>query len=500
MVLAVLRADARPGDGKPLDGVHPAYTIEQARPDNFKPQVGALAFLPNGKLVLTGFKPSQTGDLNPDYTGTLYIIDNPTEQDPEKISVRAISNELHEPLGANVVEGVLYICDRNEISKWTDTDGDGVPDKKQTLASGWVSDNFHHFTFGLPYDGKHFYVTFSTNVTFKHMIKAENMKGMDVIHNGPNPKYRGSLLKIDVETGAYSEVAGGLRTPNGVSLGPDGVILCPDNQGAWKPASGIYTAKQGAFYGYYNNTKATSDFYPDGGVPSAFSDQPITPPAVWVPQNECANSPGEMIQIPDGHPHAGQYLMAEINLNGLRRVFFEKVGDTWQGAIFRHSQGFEAGTHRLEWGPDGCLYVGCIGGRGTWAWKNTTFGLQRIRPTGKAAFEFDKIQATRDGFRLSYTKPVDRAVLENLASYSIHAWTYKHTAEYGGPKIPKDKKQQVVGIKHAIPSEDGISVELILDQDRKPNHVYHIRSDIRSTSGEKMWSPEGWFTFHTSPK
>ena len=502
LILITPSALARPGDGKPLDAVNPAYTIEQARPDNFKPQVGALAFLPNGKLAVTSFVPANNGKFRDEYNGTLYIIDNPTEKDPSKITFKAVNKELHDPLGANVVDGVLYTCDRNEISKWTDTDNDGYPDKKETFASGWVSDNYHHFTFGLPYDGENFYVALSTNVTFKQMIKAENMKGMDVKHNGPNPKYRGSLLKINGKTGEFSEVVGGLRTPNGVALGPDGVILCPDNQGVWKPASGIYAAEQGAFYGYYNNTKATSDFYPDGGVPAAFSDQPITPPAIWVPQNECANSPGEMIKIPEGHAHAGQYLMAEINMGGLRRAFFEKVDGTWQGAIFRHSQGFEVGTNRLEWGPDGCLYVGGTGAgtAGTWGWNRTKFGLQRMRPTGKTAFEFDKIEATKDGFRLSYTKPVDKAVLENPASYAVHAWTYKHTAEYGGPKIPKDKKQQAVAVKKAVASAAGLSVELILDQDRKPSHLYHFRSDIASKSGEQMWSPEGWFTFHKAPK
>ena len=490
----------RAGDTKQLDAPHPSFTLEQARPDDFKPKVGSLCFLPNGMLAVTEFTPPSHGEMWEEPNGTLYILENPTEKDTSKIKVHKVTKDLVDPLGSYYLDGALYICDRDEVSKWTDTNNDGIPDKKETFASGWISDNYHHFTFGLPYVDGYFYVTLSTNITFKKMIEAENIKGKIDSLNGINPANRGCLLKIDAKTGEWTIVSGGLRTPNGVSEGPEGHIIMPDNQGAWKPASGIYFDKQGAFFGHYNNTEATSDFYPDGGVPSAFSDQPITPPAVWIPQNECANSPGEMIEIKEGNQHAGQYLMAEITRGGLRRVFFEEVDGTWQGAIFRHSHGFEAGTNRLEWGPDGCLYVGGMGHNGNWNWKNTRFGLQRMRPSGKVAFEYDKVQATPDGFRLSFTKPVDKAALENPASYEVHAWTYKQTPRYGGPKIPKDKKDQAVGIAKAVASADGLSVELTLDKERVPNHVYHFRADVESKSGEKMWTTEAWYTFHKAPK
>ena len=492
--------EKRPGQLAPIEGPHPSFTLETAHPADFNPQVGALAFLPNGMLAVTSFSPPDHGNFWEEPNGTLYVIENPTEKDPSKIKVRKIAKSLYNPLGMVYVDDALYIRDRDEVSKWTDTDNDGIPDEKETFSSGWISDNYHHFTFGLPYHEGHFYLTLSTNITIGDMRKKEHIKGPTPSLNGPNPELRGCLLKIDAKTGEYEPVVGGLRTPNGVSLGPDGHIIMPDNQGAWKPASGIYFDKQGAFFGHYNNTAVTSDFYPEGGAPSAFSDQPITPPAVWIPQNECANSPGEMIEIKEGNQHAGQYLMAEITRGGIRRVFFEEVDGTWQGAIFRHSHGFEAGTNRLEWGPDGCLYVGCMGHKGNWSYKGKKTGLQRLRPTGKTAFEYDKIEATKDGFRVSFTKPVDKALLENPDSYSIHAWTYKQTPNYGGPKIPKDKKQQAVGVKSAKAAADGKSVEITLDKERVANHVYHIVCLVPSKEGEQMWTSEAWYTFHKAPK
>ncbi|MEM8495993.1 MAG: PA14 domain-containing protein, partial [Planctomycetota bacterium] len=361
--------EPRPGAGQPLDKVHPSFTIEQARPNGFEPNVGAMAFLPDGKLALTTFPPKNNGVFRDEYNGALYVITNPTEKDTSKLNIVKVADDLHDPLGLCWFDGALYLADRNEVGKWTDSDSDGIPDKRETFASGWISDNYHHFTFGLPYHDGHFYLTLSTNITFNKMIKEENIEGEIIGLNGPNPAHRGSLLKINAETGDWTVMSGGLRTPNGVSIGPKGVVLIPDNQGAFRPASAIYAGKQGAYFGHENNTKAVSDFYPDGGAPADFSDQPVTPPAVYLPQNEASNSPAQMLMIPEGQPFAGQMLMAEITLGGLRRVALQEVDGVWQGAVFRHSQGFEAGLNRLAWGPDGALYVGGMGGGGNWGWR-----------------------------------------------------------------------------------------------------------------------------------
>lgn len=486
--------EPRPGAGQPLDKAHPSFTIEQARPDDFQPNVGAMAFLPDGKLALTTFPPKNNGVFRDETNGSLYIITNPTEKDTAKLNVVKVADDLHDPLGMCWHDGALYIADRNEVSKWTDTNNDGIPDQRDSFASGWISDNYHHFTFGLPYHDGYFYLTLSTNITFSKMIKEENIEGEITGLNGPNPDHRGSLLKINAKTGEWTVVSGGLRTPNGVSIGPKGVVLIPDNQGAFRPASGIYVGKQGAYFGHENNTKAISNFYPDGGVPADFSDQSVTPPAVYLPQNEASNSPAQMIMIPEGQTHAGQMLMAEITLGGLRRICLQEVDGTWQGAIFRHSQGFEAGLNRLAWGPDGALYVGGMGGGGNWGWRGKRFGLQRMVPNDKTTFEFDKIEAIANGFRVSFTKPVSKEQLETLSNWAIDAWTYKPDANYGGPKIDMHNADPT----KAVAADDGLSVQLTVP-DRKPDYVYHLRTDPKSNENDTMWSPEAWFTFHKAP-
>ena len=488
--------ERRPGHQQHVKGVHPGYTIEQARPDDFEPQTGAMAFSPDGKFLAIGtFHPMNAHIDLDEPNGTLYILENPTAKDTGKMVVHKVDDQLFSPLGACWLDDALFVLERNEISKWTDGDGDGIPEKKESFASGWISDNFHHFSFGLPHHDGYLYGALSTTL---HLTPEErrSVKGKIISHNSPNPEHRGCLMKVDAKTGEIEWIAGGLRTPNGVGTGPDGIVLIPDNQGDWKPANMIYVAKGGEFFGKYNNTEATTDFYPEGGVPSLFSEKEPTPPAIWLPQNEIANSPSATLLIPDGHLFAGQVLMADVTQGAIHRVFMEEVDGTWQGAAFRHSMGLEAGPNRLAWGPDGCLYVAGIGqGSGNWGWSGKKFGLQRMRLSGESAFEFEKIQATKDGFRVSFTRPVPKDQLADKRNWRIDGWTYVPRPQYGGPK----SEQYQVRPSAIRVAEDRKSVELVI-KDLRPNFVYHIRTDPTSDKGEKMWSCESWVTFHKAPK
>jgi len=490
--------EKRPGYQKPLDAVHPGWVVESVRPKGFEPQVGALAFSPDGKyLAVTSFPPSKDYDISTEPTGTLYVLENPTAKDPADMVVHNLGTELFSPLGARWLDTGLYIAERDQISRWTDGDGDGLPEKMDTFAGGWISDNYHHFTFGLPYKDGHFYAALSTSLNLSSEAK-KSLKGKIVGGNAPNPEFRGCVMKVDAKTGEIEWLAGGTRTPNGVGFGPGGVLLVPDNQGDWKPSNCIYAVKGGEFLGKYNDVKATTIFYPDGGVPSMFSDKKPTPPAIWLPQNEIGNSPSATLLIPEGKPFAGQVLVADVTQGAIHRVFMQEVDGTWQGAAFRHTMGFEAGPNDIAWGPDGCLYAGHIGfgagSSGKWGWKLKKFGLQRLRPTGKTAFEFEKIEAAADGFRVTFTQAVPEKRLAESSNWLIDAWTYKARPQYGGPK---EGNHQVL-VNAVKVSDDRKSVELIIPE-RKPNYCYHIRIDATNDAGQKMWSPEAWVTFHKAP-
>ncbi|MEM9415947.1 MAG: family 16 glycoside hydrolase [Planctomycetota bacterium] len=486
----------RPGTGEPLDRVHPSWTIENLMPDDLNLRCGAAAVLPNGHLAVTEFTPANNGVFRDRFNGRVLILKNIVGNenvDTANIEAVTIDEALHDPCGALWHDGALYVCDREALYKYTDEDGDGVPEKRTTFASGWVSDNYHHFTFGIAHHDGHFYLGLSTSIYFNNQIRDDNVVGRIPGLNGPNPETRGCMVKIDDTTGEVEYTAGGFRTPNGVGVGPEGILLVSDNQGAWNPANSLYHVRPGHFYGHYNNTEASSDFYPDGGVPSLFSENEPTPPAVYLPQGECSNSPTNPVMIEDG-AFAGQMYLGELTGGGIRRVQLEQVNGVWQGAVFRHSQGFSAGNQRILWGPDGCLYAAQMGSGGNWSWKGRQFGLQRLRPTGETAFEIHSITATPDGFTVRFTEPVPQDQLEDLSNYTMKMWTYTPTENYGGPKVGPQR----LHVEQATASEDRLSVRLFV-RGVEPNHVVHLQTPVTNDAGEDLWSGEAWYTFHQRP-
>src|SRR5690606_20457836 len=169
------------------------------------------------------------------------------------------------------------------------------------------------------------------------------------INNGgattdPQPaENRGTSITVDRETGEIDYVAGGLRTPNGMAFGPEDELFVMDNQGAWLPSSKLVHVEQDRFFNHYTN--------PAG----PFDDQPVTQPVLWIPQNEIGNSPSEPVQLTEGE-FAGQLLFGDVTYGGLQRGFLEKVDGEFQGAVFRHTAGLEAGVNRTVIGPDGAVY------------------------------------------------------------------------------------------------------------------------------------------------
>ncbi|MCW1922931.1 DUF1080 domain-containing protein [Luteolibacter arcticus] len=470
----------RPGSGQPLNAVHPSWRVTKIHPSSFNPKIGAMAVHPtDGRLFITTFNPNQnsTPDPLPGGDGKVWALTNVQGEDPQAVTVTEVAAGLSEPLGMKFINGELFVSQRTSLTKLRDTNGDGYFETKENVGSGWTSDNYHHFHFGLIERDGFAFTTLSTAIHFDY-------PGL----NGPNPPNRGTLVRTNLTTGEVSYLAGGLRTPNGLCFGPEGEIFQTDNQGAWQPASRLNHLREGHFYGHYNNDG-------DGGSPSLFADQPMTPPAVWFPQNDIANSPSQPLSIPDG-PFAGDLLVGDITLGGINRVSLEKVRGTWQGCIYRFTQGLEGGVNRLAWGPNGTLYVGCIGASGNWSWNGTTTGLQRLTPKSgnSVTFEIAKVSATATGFEIAYTKPVPEAALENPANFTVKQWSYQPTAAYGGAKIG----EETLVVSSATASADRTKVRIVVPG-LDAGHVVYLKSDPVSDDGSAILSSEVWYTLNEIP-
>jgi hypothetical protein len=467
----------RPGDGRPLEGVHPSMALENFRGPDYRPPVGAMCFLPDGRLAVATWDPA----------GAVDILSNLDGKEPGGVVVKRFASGLGEPLGMAYVDGDLLVTQKQEITRLRDMDGgggDGVADRYEAVASGWpASHNYHEFSFNLvPFNGS---LYFTTSVPLKSGVTMYLPAGTPSAPEDPTssafavPDGPGSAWKADPKTGELTVIGRGLRAPNGMNIGFDGQLFCADNQGAWLPSSKLNHIRldKPAFYGHQRR--------PDGKVAAV-------PPVVWFPQGEIGNSPSEPVLIPDG-PYRGQMLIGDVTYGGIQRVFVEKVGGQYQGCVFRFTQGLEAGVNRLAWGPDGCLYVGGVGSNGNWNHNNTKFGLQRLRPRwDERAFEMERIESRADGLLITFTEPVGESVITDPTHYQVSTFRYRPTVDYGGPKIDLTK----LAVRKAAASPDRTRVFLDIPGLAAGSIAYVRLRDLKSESGEEAWSTEAWYTLN----
>ena len=224
----------------------------------------------------------------------------------------------------------------------------------------------------------------------------------------------------------------------------------------------------------------------------------MTPPVLWLPQNEIGNSPSTPALIPPGHgPYSGQMCHADVTQGGVQRDFIEKVDGGYQGCVFRWTQGLEAGVNRLTFGPDGALYVGGIGSTGDWGQAGKQrFGLQRLAYNGKTVFEPLALRAKSDGFELEFTEPLAPDSGWERESYAVSQWRYEPTESYGGPKID----ERTLAVSAVAVSADRRKVDLWIDG-LEPGHVVylHLAGGITSESGRAPWTTEAWYTLNRIP-
>ena len=142
--------DNRPGLGEKLDSVHPSYRVVSARPEGIEMPVGGLAVLSDGRLVVARFDaqtlraPRPTEDPN----GEVWLLSNTATGDPADIEAELIAEGLFEPSGCCVVDGVIYVSQRDEVSRFTFNERGGFWDQ-EAVAGGWETNDFHQLCCGL---------------------------------------------------------------------------------------------------------------------------------------------------------------------------------------------------------------------------------------------------------------------------------------------------------------------------------------------------------------
>jgi cytochrome c551/c552 len=445
--------------------------------------------------------------------GDVYLIDNPTGAAPHYTK---FATGLHEILGLAYKNNSLYCAQRGELTKLIDDNNDGVAETYQTIASWPLSGHYHEYSFGpiVGTDGA-FYVT--GNVSFGSL---DWWSGKSY-HAG-----RGWTMRI-TEDGTIEQYAAGMRSPCGIGL-VNNQFFYGDNQGDWMGSGFITHVEKGDFVGHpaslqwANGTsvKATKklifkDIDPRDTPekPEYLKNEPaitlyemakkypeaqIKTPAVWLPHGILGVSTSEILQnktTPSFGPFQNQLFVGDQGMSKIARVSLEQVKGIYQGAAFDFRSGFKSGVLRMAWGQEGTMFVGGTN-RGWSSAGVEPFGLERLVYTGNIPFEMQHVSAMPDGFEITFTQKVTKAIAENLSNYKASSYTYKYHSVYGSPTI-RNMDLPILGAKL---SDDGLRVRLVIEGLRE-GYVHQISAEgVRSAETNfSLLHDKAYYTLNVIP-
>ncbi len=536
-----------------VPGLHPGYdSLVSMRPSsmsssgsNAAPNVGGMAWLPDGRLFIASMSSNSAGGNNANRLGVShgYIFSGiPGATSNASVTVSQVSTGYQMPSGAVAVGDTIFVLDNEEGltrlvpngSSWTKTT---IHKGVLGYNTGLSGSGYRSWTGGLAYKDGFLYA----------------VVGMGLIPGGTSEfndanlyRGKGSIYKISLNGAVVDTFAAGVRNPVSMAVGPDDQLFYTDNQGSFMPASAMFHVTQGAFFGH---------------LKTPFDNQMRTPPAIIFPYGSSpgggdANNPTvarvatDMLTLRNG-PYKGQMLVGTNHTTGINRVFLEKVpdgagGHVYQGALFPFSQGmgvggnsgsgnvptgsipgvlpdFRTNVNRMSYGPDGHIYLGGGNSPGNNSGGSHGFdgglqyGLARMVPTGDTtAFEMKAIRSLGPTqLEIEFTEPVEAVATSNFAvrqGISTQATTTSYGNGYSAPTnnltvtaatLNEDKTKAtltITGLQQRPATTTPGS-----QQDRTWGSLVQVRvTGIAAVSGRPMWGDTaaakrgltGWYTLN----
>lgn len=465
-----------PGFGSKVDGLHPSFDITTIRPEGFNKRLSDLEFLPDGSLAVSSW----------DSTGNIYIIENTSGNDRSKMKARLFATGLYEVMGLEYVDGKLYALQKWELTELNDSDGDGVADEYRAALGNWTaSSNFHEWAFGLIYKDGFFYFNTGIGLGGNGIITDTGIRYNPTVQT----KDRGKTLKVRKSDWSFEAVAHGYKAPNGIGIGVDQEIFTTDNEGHMVPTNKLmHVPRQG--YPFFGNDEVLHQFH----LPVPTMKQPV----LWMPTAEVSNSPSQPVALNKGPYAEGQMVFGDVHYGGLHRVFVEKVNGEYQGAIFRFTQGLEAGINRLAWGPDGNLYMAGLGAGGDFGHNGQCCGLQRISYNGKITLDILSVNAKANGMEITFTEPLRAGDGLYTSDYSAQQYWYETADDVPEGGVKNDIENLTIRSVNVSPDRKKVFLEI---SGMKKEHVIYIEINrpFTSEAGHGLWTGEAWYTLNTIP-
>ncbi len=393
---------------------------------------------------------------------------------------RLFAEGLFDSLGVVAEDGkglVVVAGQKAELTRISDTNGDGIADRYDTLFDAHsYHGNYHTYLHGpvRAADGSYY---FALNLAHDGTNSTYNANGA---YMGTWGGFSGWAVRVDPD-GKFELFANGLRSPASLGLGPDGRLWYADNQGEYVGTSKMFELKRDRYYGH------------PAGLVDLPGMAPASPEIRWekwmdrraravilFPHNRVANSPGNPAWVPQKRgPFAGQMLIGDQTQSNLLRVVLQQVDGMEQGSVMPFFEGLESGVMRPVFLRDGSLLLGQTG-RGWQAKGGKVASLQHLRWDGKTvAPAIVAMVATPNGFRLDLTQPLGGGIADAAlaAAIRLESWTYRDSPDYGSPEL--DLRAEMTAMRIGADRKSIYFDLASLDQPavhpRQTARVYHVR-------------------------
>ncbi len=442
---------------------------------------GGLEFLPDGRLAVG----TRRGDI--------YFIKGALDSPPQP-EYHLFASGQDEIFSLAWRDGAMLATTWGEVTRIRDVDGDEVADRYDTLTSDWGYAEGHEFAFGSKPDAE------------GNIWVSLGLSGSYESHN----LFRGWAVKV-TPTGKMIPVCSGLRSPGGTGANAQGAMFTTESQGPWNGCCSLKHLKPGGFLGHpasYNwypfapNVKAP-EVEPNSASRMAVEKRRVkelVPPVVQFPYIKMGRSiSGFRLAQTGGKfgPFDGQLFLSDYTQSIIVRVTTEEVNGVWQGACYPFREGLATGLMNVEFTPKGQLIAGGFTTSRQWPVRGTEpFALQRIDWNGVTPFEVKELNIQKDGFRITFTKPVDPLTAEKVENYAVTTYTYNYHGAYGSPEVDHTTPR----ILSAKPAADGMSVQLQLEKVTE-DHIHDFDfSKLLSAEKVPLLHTKAYYTVNEVPK
>lgn len=450
-------------------------------PSTIPMRTGSFEILPDGRLAVG----TRRGDI--------YFIKGAFESPPVP-KYHLFASGQDEIFGLSWKDGAMTATQFGEVTRISDTNGDEVADRYDTLSNNWGFAEYHEFAFGSKHDPEgNIWVALGLSSSYKS-------------HN----LFRGWAVKVTPD-GKMIPVCSGLRSPAGVGPNAEGVMFAIESQGPWNGCCSLKHLKQGGFLGHpasYN----WYPFVPGMDAPTVVPNSPsrlqvekkrvkeMVPPAVRFPYIKMGRSiSGFSLNQTGGKfgPFENQIFLGDYTLSIILRATTEEINGVWQGACYPFREGLATGVMNVEFSPKGQLIAGGFTTNRQWPVRGAKpFALQRIDWSGLTPFEIKEINIKKDGFLVNFTQPIDPQVAAKTDAYTVTTYTHKYAAGYGSPEVD----QTTPKVTKAVPAADGLSVMVYLDKIVE-GHIHDFDlGPMKSKDGKKLLHTKAYYTVNEIPK